>query len=52
MKTSHEVIPDDLQACHRLKKKKGDCDYKIPIQETETKNPYSQEKSSQQIRKP
>ena len=35
----HEVIPDDLQACHHLKKK-GDYDCKIQIQETEMKNPY------------
>ena len=34
----HEVIPDDLQACHLTKK--GDCDCKIKIEETETKNPY------------
>ena len=40
--TSHEVIPDDLQACYRLKK--GGCDCKIQIQETETKNPHWQEK--------
>ena len=25
--TDHEVIPDDLQACHRLKK--GDCDCEV-----------------------
>ena len=37
--TGHEVIPVDLQACHRLKKK-GDCDCKIQIQETETKHSY------------
>ena len=37
--TGHEVIPDDLQAFHRLKKKR-DCDCKIQIQETEMKNPY------------
>ena len=43
--TGHEVIPDDLQACHRLKK--GYCDCKIQIQETETKHSYWQDKSSQ-----
>ena len=32
--TGHEVIPDDLQAWYRLRK--GDCDCKIQIQETET----------------
>ena len=36
--TGHEVIPDDLQACHCLKK--GDSDCKIQIQETETKHSY------------
>ena len=34
----HEVITDDLQACHHLKK--GDWGCKIQTQETETKNPY------------
>ena len=43
--TGHKVIPDDLQACHCLKK--GDSDCKIQIQETETKHSYWQEKSSQ-----
>ena len=37
--TGHEVIPDDIQACHHLKKK-GDYGCKTQIQETETKNPY------------
>ena len=36
--TAHEVIPDHLQACNRLKKE--DYDWEIQIQETETKNPY------------
>ena len=36
--TGYEVIPDDLQACHCLKK--GDCNCEIQTQETETKNPY------------